>query len=66
MGDLLKFIFFAFLIILILCFAIPLLWLVIKLIVWCFGGLFAGIGASVGLVIFVIACLIFIIWCLAS
>ena len=39
MGDILKFVATAFLILFILVFAIPLLWLVIKLFTWLFGGL---------------------------
>ena len=68
MWSALKVIFCAFLIIVILAFAVPLLWWVIHLIIWLFGGAvdgFLGIE-NVGLVIFVLVCIGFIIWCLAS
>jgi hypothetical protein len=46
MGSILKFIAIVFLILLILAFALPLLWVVIKEIGLLFGGLFMGIGGS--------------------
>lgn len=42
MGSILKFVAILFLILLILAFALPLLWLVIKEICGLFGGFFAG------------------------
>ena len=46
MGSILKFIVFAFVALLILAFALPLLWLVIQEICCLFGGFFLGIGGS--------------------
>ncbi|MBO4427774.1 MAG: hypothetical protein J5771_04765 [Bacteroidales bacterium] len=71
MGSLLKFVFFAFLILLISAFALPLLWLVIKLVVWLFGGMFSGLclgitGGDVLCLLFIVACVVFVIWCIAS
>ena len=68
MWSALKVVFVCFLIILILAFAVPLLWWVLHLIIWLFGGAvdgFLGIE-NAGLVVFVLVCLVFIIWCLAS
>lgn len=41
MGEILRFVAISFLILLILALAIPLLWLVIKMVVWLFGGMLA-------------------------
>lgn len=68
MWSALKVVFVCFLIILILAFAVPLLWWVCHLIIWLFGGAvdgFLGIE-NVGLIVFVLGCLVFIVWCLAS
>lgn len=46
MGSVLKFIAIVFLILLILAFALPLLWVVIKEIGLLFGDFFVGIGGS--------------------
>ena len=46
MGNILKFVAIAFLVLLILAFALPLLWVVIKEIGLFFGGLFLGIGGA--------------------
>ena len=46
MGDILKFIAIAVLTLLILAFALPILWLVIKEIGFFFGDLFCGISGS--------------------
>jgi len=46
MGSVLKFIAFTFIVLFILAFALPLLWLVIKEIGLLFGGLFLGIGGA--------------------
>lgn len=60
--------------IVLLIFIVPLLWLLIKLVIaffgWALGGLFGGgagivIGDMLG-ILFVIACVVFIIWCIAS
>ena len=70
MWDLFKFLIGVILLILIL----PLLWLLIKLGMWFFtwlfgmvseGGLLIGGGDVLG-VLFVIACVVFVIWCIAS
>lgn len=46
MGSILKFVALAFLILLILAFVLPLLWLVIQEICGLFGGFFGGVGGS--------------------
>ena len=69
MGEILKFVAISFLILLILAFAIPLLWLVIKLVVWLFGGMFVGLSFAVGDIfwlLILIVSIVFIIWCIAS
>ena len=69
MGELLKFVFISFLILLILAVAIPLLWLVIKLVCWLFGGMLAGMclaGGDILTILFIVGCILFIIWCIAS
>lgn len=69
MGDLLKFVFISFLILIILALAIPLLWFVIKLVIWLFGGMFTGMllaGGDILTLLFIIGCIVFIIWCIAS
>ena len=70
MWDLFKILIGIFLLILI----IPLLWLLIKMVIWFFGWVFGGIigsGAAFALgdvlgLIFIVACLVFVIWCIAS
>ena len=54
MGDILKFVATAVLILLILVFAVPLLWLVIKLFSWLFGGLVFLMGDAL-LVLLIVA-----------
>lgn len=69
MGDILKFVAISFLILLILVFAIPLLWLVIKMCIWLFGGMLAGLaifGGELLWILVIIASIVFIIWCIAS
>lgn len=46
MWEILKFVAYAFIALLILAFALPLLWLVIQMIGWLFGGVFAVLGAG--------------------
>ncbi len=43
MGDIIKFVAGALIVLLLLVFVIPLLWLVVKLFGWIFGGLFGGV-----------------------
>ena len=70
MWDLFKILIGIFLLILI----IPLLWLLIKLCIWFFGWVFGGLfGGGAALVsgevlgvLFIIACIGFIIWCIFS
>ena len=69
MGDILKFVAISFLILLILAFALPLLWWVIKLIGWLFGGMLGGLvfaGADILGILVIIGLICFIIWCIAS
>ena len=69
MGEILKFVAISFLILLILALAIPLLWLVIKMVVWLFGGMLAGItiagGNAIWVLIFIVS-IVIIIWCIAN
>ena len=70
MWDLFKILIGIILLILI----VPLLWLLIKLIIWFFGWVFGGlVGSGIAIaagdilgVLFVIACIVFVIWCIAS
>lgn len=69
MGEILRFVAISFLILLILALAIPLLWLVIKMVVWLFGGMLAGItiiGGDVIWVLIFIVSIVVIIWCIAN
>ena len=68
MGGILKFLLFALVGLIILAVAIPLLWLVIHLIAWFFGGMIPAVsmGSDIWYILFVIACIIFIIWCVAT
>ena len=70
MWDLFKILISIFLLILI----VPLLWLLLKMLIWflgwAFGGLLGGglaiaAGDVLG-VLFIVACVVFVIWCIAS
>jgi hypothetical protein len=63
MGDILKFVAYLFLTVLILVFAIPLLWLVIHLFIWLFGGLLTFLGSSIWLVVLVVSVIVIIFAC---
>lgn len=63
MGEILKFVACLFLIALILVFAIPLIWLVIKLFVWLFGGLLVFTGISMWFIVLILAILAIIAMC---
>ena len=63
MGEILKFVAYLFLIALILTFAIPLIWLVIKLFVWLFGGLLVFTGISIWVIVLIIAIIAIIAMC---
>ena len=63
MGEILKFVVCLFLIALILVFAIPLIWLVIKLFVWLFGGLLVFTGISIWFIVLILAILAIIVMC---
>lgn len=70
MWDLFKTLISIVLLILIL----PLLWLLIKLVIWFFGWvfeglMFSGIGFAFGDilgVLFIVTCIVFVTWCIAS
>lgn len=66
MGSILKILFCILLALIILVIAIPLLWLVIKEVTGLFGGTFSSTEGDMGYIIFTIACIIFIIWALAT
>lgn len=63
MGELLKFVAYVFIIALILVFALPLIWLVIKLFIWLFGGLLAFAGISIWFIVLILAILAIIVMC---
>lgn len=62
MGDILKFVATAFLILFILVFAIPLLWLVIKLFSWLFGGLVFLMGDALLVLLIVVGVVMLFKW----
>lgn len=62
MGDILKFVATAFLILLILVFAVPLLWLVIKLFSWLFGGLVFLMGDALLVLLIVVGVVMLFKW----
>jgi len=62
MGDILKFVATAFLILFILVFAVPLLWLVIKLFSWLFGGLVFLMGDALLVLLIVVGVVVLIKW----
>lgn len=66
MGSILKILFCILLALIILVIAIPLLWLVIKEVTGLLGGTFSSMEGDMGYIIFTIACIIFIIWALAT
>ena len=68
MGSFLKFLLFTLAGLIILALAIPLLWLVIHLATWLFGGMFPAVsmGSDIWYILFIIACIIFIVWCVAT
>ena len=63
MGELLKFVAYVFIIALILVCAIPLIWLVIKLFIWLFGGLRAFTGISIWFIVLILAIVAIIVMC---
>ena len=63
MGDILKFVASLFLIAFILVFAIPLIWLVIKLFVWLFGGMLVFIGISIWAIVIIVSIIAIIAMC---
>lgn len=60
--------------IILLILTLPLLWLLIKMVIgffkWLFGSLlFSGLGFAMGDilgVLFIVACVVFVIWCIVS
>ena len=66
MGSFLKKLFFILLALIILALVIPLLWLVIQEANGLFGGMFTDLGNDIWYVVFIIICIIFIIWCIAT
>ena len=69
MGEILKYVAYATLIMLILAIAIPLLWLVVKLAVLVFGSMFSGImiaGSNLLWVLIIIASIIVIVCCISN
>ena len=69
MGEILKFVAYATLIMLILAIAIPLLWLVVKLAVLVFGSMFGGImiaGGNLLWVLIIIVSIIVIVCCISN
>lgn len=66
MGSILKSLFFILLALIILVIAIPLLWLVIKEASVLFGGSFVSMGSDIWYILFIIVCIVFIIWAIAT
>jgi len=68
MGSILKFLLFVLVGLIILTLVVPLLWLVIHLVTWLFGGMLptVSMGSDIWYILFIIACIIFIVWCVAT
>ena len=66
MGGILKTLFCILLALIMLVVILPLLWVVIKEASGLFGGTFVSTGSDMGYIIFIIVCIVFIIWALAT
>lgn len=69
MGEIIKFVAGTLLVLFLLAFTIPLLWLVVKLFVWVFGGLFGGItliGGNILWLLVIIVSIGVIIWSISN
>ena len=68
MGSILKFLLFVLVGLIILALVVPLLWLVIHLVTWLFGDIIPSVsmGSDIWYILFIIACIIFIVWCVAT
>lgn len=69
MGDIIKFVAGSLLVLFLLAFAIPLLWLVVKLFVWVFGSLFGGViicGGGIFWLLVIIVSIGVIIWSISN
>lgn len=65
MGDVIKVLFFILVGVILLLLIVPLGYLLIQLVSIIAGGMFVG-GGDVLTVLFIIGCIVFIIWCFAS
>ena len=65
MGDVIKVLFFILVGVILLLLIVPLGYLLIQLVSLIAGGMFVG-GGDVLTVLFIIGCIVFIIWCFAS
>lgn len=65
MGDVIKVLFFILVGVILLLLIVPLGYLLIQLVSLIAGGMFVG-GGDILTVLFIIGCIIFIIWCFAS
>lgn len=65
MGDALKVLLFIFTAVVLLLLIVPLGYLLIQLVSLIFGGMFVS-GGDMLVVLFIIGCILFVIWCIAS
>ena len=65
MGDALKALLFIFAAVVLLLMIVPLGYLLIQLVSLIFGGMFVS-GGDMLVVLFIIGCILFVIWCIAS
>lgn len=65
MGDVIKVLFFLLIGVVLLLIIVPLGYLLIQMVSLLAGGIFVS-GGDMLTILFVIACIVFIIWCIAS
>lgn len=65
MGDVIKVLFFILVGVILLLLIVPLGYLLIQLVSLIAGGMFVG-GGDILTILFIIGCIVFIIWCFAS
>lgn len=66
MGSILKTLFCIMLALIMLVVILPLLWMVIKEASGLFGGPFVSMGSDIWYILFIIVCILFTIWALAT
>lgn len=65
MGDALKVLLFVFAAVILLLLIVPLGYLLVQLVSLIFGGFFAT-GGDILAILFIIGCVVFVIWCFSS